>query len=107
MDGAINKPYRFEEIYSNLEQHLGLRFHYGDVDSNQLVPIIDKKRLAKLPEAVLNELQSALESLESGAIDAVIQKVDEYDSELAGNLSRIAESLDYQVILNALQEAQS
>jgi PAS domain S-box-containing protein len=107
MDGCVSKPYRFEEIYNSLEQHLGLRFHYAEAIPEQPAPLLDEEKLAVLPEAVCRKLRQALESLEPGAIDAAIHWVGEHDAELAGNLSRIAEGLDYQAILNALQEAQS
>jgi PAS domain S-box-containing protein len=105
MEDYVSKPYRFEEIYGTLEQHLGLRFTREEAVAEQAPPALDRERLATLPDAVCVELRQALESLESSAIEAAIQKVGEHDPELARNLSRISDGLDYQVILDVLQEA--
>jgi CheY-like chemotaxis protein len=107
MDDSVSKPYRFEEIFSSLELHLGLRFQYAEAVPEKTVPALDEEQLAVLPEAVCSKLREALESLEPSAIDAAIHWVGEHDTELARHLFKITEGLDYQAILNALQDAQS
>lgn len=102
MDSVVRKPYHFNEIYSSLAQQLGLRYIYATAE--QPSQMLEEERLAALPEALRMELQETLESLESNAIEAAIQKVADQDAELAKHLSKLAEGLNYPVILDALMK---
>jgi PAS domain S-box-containing protein len=104
MDGFLRKPYRLEELYERLAQHLGLRYSYADGIATQKAPVMETHRMAALPKATLIELKEALESLEINAIATAIRQVENHDAELAKALSKSAENFDYQIILNALQE---
>ena len=49
------------------------------------------------------ELEEALQSLNSESIDNVIQKIGKYDAQLGLVLAQIAGNFDYPAILRALQ----
>lgn len=104
IDGFVHKPYHINEIYDCMAQLLDVKFIYSEPTVEQAEPILDAHRISQLPHELQTELCTALESLHSDTIDAAIQKVIEYDSELADTLSKIAGALDYQTILNALKE---
>jgi hypothetical protein len=59
--------------------------------------------LAVLPEKLRDELQMALESLESREIYQTIQQVAAYDQALYDKLIQCAENFDYPAILQALR----
>jgi hypothetical protein len=58
--------------------------------------------LAILPAPLREELKAALEALDSGRIEAVLQEVSGIDEVLGRTLMRLAEDFDYPVILNPL-----
>ncbi len=103
MDDIVRKPYRINEIYEAMARQLDLRFVYAETDDERIAPRLEAQRLAALPEVVRTQLREALESLDSNAIAAAIQRIAGQDAELAKSLSKIAESLDYPAILEALK----
>ncbi len=103
MDDVVRKPYRINEIYDAMARQLDLRFVYAETDSERIGWQLEAERLAALPEAMREELREALESLDSSAIFAAIRRIAGQDAELAKSLSKIAESLDYPAILEALK----
>jgi PAS domain S-box-containing protein len=104
IDGFVHKPYHINEIYDCMAQLLGMKFIYSEPTVEQTDSTLDAHRLSQLPQELRAELSAALESLHSSAIETAIQKVVEHDSELAKALTKIADALDYQTILNALKE---
>lgn len=105
MDDAINKPYRFHEIYECLARQLGVAYVYADpapAASAAPTPALTADRLARLPEPLRHALREALESLESERIDAAIAQVGEHDAELRDQLAQRVENFDYPAILNVL-----
>jgi signal transduction histidine kinase/DNA-binding response OmpR family regulator len=104
MDDVVGKPYRPDEIYACLSKQLGVRFEYEGVAETQgQERTLTPEMLSVLPEALRNELQEALESLESDRIAQVIQQVATHDQELQQTLTQLAESFDYPAILQALK----
>jgi PAS domain S-box-containing protein len=104
MDGFVRKPYRVEEIYESLAQHLGLRYCYAEGVVEQSASVLEPDRVAVLPDLARAELREALESLQIKAIAAAIRRVEHYDAELAKTLSKRADNFDYKAILDVLQE---
>ncbi len=103
MDDFVSKPYRAGEIYDCLSKQLGIHFQYeGAAELLKQTRTLTPEMLSVLPEALRNELQKALESLESNRIDQAIQQVAAYDQELHQTLTQLAETFDYPAILRAL-----
>jgi CheY-like chemotaxis protein/anti-sigma regulatory factor (Ser/Thr protein kinase) len=105
MDDVVGKPYRAEEIYACLSKQLGLRFQYEALDESQdQVGILTAEMLSILPDALRNELQAALQSLEQDKIDQVINRVGEHDLVLQRTLARFVEGYNYPAILRLLEK---
>ncbi len=107
MDDFVRKPYRSNEIYETLQKHLGVRYVYEGMPEPEGEALgLTSEQLAKLPQALLDEIRDALESLESTRIASALQKVAPYDEALQKSLSGLVENFDYPAILKALQTCQ-
>jgi signal transduction histidine kinase/DNA-binding response OmpR family regulator len=106
MDDYVRKPYRVAEIYDCLAKHLGVKFLYDSVKETQEHDVtLTPEMLNGLPQDLLRDLEEALESLEAGQIEAVIQRIAAQDQRLKETLSNLAANFNYPAILKALQRA--
>ena len=105
MNDFVRKPYRFNEIYDSLTRQLGVRYTYAETPTATETEDIalSAERLAILPQALRNELKSALESLMGERIEAALEQVKPHDEVLHKTLSRLVENYDYPSILRVLQ----
>ncbi len=104
MDDFVRKPYRSSEIFDCMAKHLGVRYVYEGLPEAEDSPStsLSVEMFAKLPDAVCQQLQQALESLETEAIDLALQAVTEHDAGLGKILRRLVNNFDYPAILNTL-----
>jgi signal transduction histidine kinase/DNA-binding response OmpR family regulator len=106
MDDYVRKPYRATEIYDCLSKHLGVKYHYEDAAEPQEQDMtLTPEMLNCLPESLLRDLKEALESLEAGRIEAVIQQIATKDQALNKKLSFLAANFNYPAILRVLQKS--
>jgi CheY-like chemotaxis protein len=104
MDDYVSKPYHFDEIYQCLGRQLGLRFTY----QNQPEPLpaaprrVTAEQLAPLAAELRDELQTALESLDSERIGAAINAISAIDSALGQQLSDMVDAFQHPWILSVL-----
>jgi CheY-like chemotaxis protein len=104
VDDFIGKPYHPDEIYTCLSKQLGIEFQYEVLkETQEQAYTLTHEMLAVLPEKLRDELQMALESLESREIYQTIQQVAAYDQALYDKLIQCAENFDYPAILQALR----
>jgi signal transduction histidine kinase/CheY-like chemotaxis protein len=106
MDDFVRKPYRSAEIYDCMAKHLGVRYLYGNApaaDTGMQGVNLTPEMLSELPRYMRQELEEALQSLNSERIDEVIQKIGKFDAQLGQLLAQIAGNFDYPAILRALQ----
>lgn len=105
MDDFVRKPYRSSEIFDCMAKHLGVRYLYEglpEVDDDAATAL-SAEMFASLPDALCQQLQQALESLENEAIDLALQAVAGHDATLGKILRRLVGNFDYPTILNTLQ----
>jgi PAS domain S-box-containing protein len=114
-DDFVRKPFRKDEIYDALAQHLGVRFVYEEepalpeeAESPAAPPpgyAPSAQALAALPAELLADLQQATIRADLHQILILIEQVRAQDPVLADALSDLAENYDYQRILDLIQEA--
>ncbi len=103
MNDFIRKPYRADEIYECLSKHLGIKYIYAGVSTNEVLPAtLTPQMLNMLPESLRGELKESLESLEKDRIFAAIKQVAAYDQPLQKILIQLVDNFDYPTILNVL-----
>ncbi|MDD2758686.1 MAG: ATP-binding protein [Methylomonas sp.] len=105
MDDMIRKPYRFDEIYRCLAEQLGVELIYRE-DAGEKEPAAPTPQmLAAIPHDLREQLQDALEELNSERILDNILQIGKIDADLERGLTALAEGYDYPAILKLLKIA--
>lgn len=107
MNDFVRKPYRPDEIFDCMTRQLGVRFIY-----EKIAPINDDLKLsssslAKLPQALLRELEDDLILGNTEQLAKLILRIDQQDTELAKVLSHHVAAFNYLPILNVLETLDS
>jgi CheY-like chemotaxis protein len=117
-DDFVRKPFRKDEIYDALAQHLGVRFVYEEepalpeeAEPPSAAPppadALSAQALAALPAELLADLQQATIRADLHQILGFVEQVRAQDPVLADALSDLAKNYDYQRILDLIQEART
>jgi len=106
MDDLVRKPFRADEIFSAMNEHLGVRFVYKNETTETVQPSLDltPEDMAKIPQALRDELREALTLLDEDPINKAIDGIGEWNSELSQKLRCHADNLDYAKISQALND---
>ena len=110
VDDFIRKPYRPGEIFDCLARHLGVRYLYGALPpavANDRSASLRPEDLGALPEALRNELENAVISLDRGRIALVIEQISEQNVALGSVLTRLADVFAFTAIYRALESSKS
>ncbi len=109
-DGFIQKPFRAEEVFAALEQHLGLRFAYEQTagfppesDSSEEVRLVPSD-LAGVPPAALDQLASAAERYDIALMLRIIASIRNAHPAIADRLEVLARNFEYEMILELLRK---
>lgn len=103
-DAIVHKPYRVAQIFDCMESLLGLRFTRASLKESSVLPVeLSHAELAALPQALRDELKTALISLEKKRISQVVEKVSAYNPPLQQTLSQLTKDFGYSTILKALK----
>jgi CheY-like chemotaxis protein len=106
-DDFIRKPYRDIELFDALTRHLGLRFIYekkAAAPSSGPEMKLKPEQLGALPQDLVNKLHQAVEGLDPERINDVINKITQHDPPIGGALQKLANRLDYDHLLQLLDE---
>jgi signal transduction histidine kinase/DNA-binding response OmpR family regulator len=106
VDVFVRKPYRATEIFDCMARHLELRFRFGEVGpatAEWATTALRPEHLEALPEALREELENAVTSLDVERIARLISHVSEQDPVVGSILARFADRLAYSPILHALE----
>lgn len=105
MDDLVRKPYRADEIFACMSKHLGVCFVYQDTEAEakQAVADVTPQDLAGMPEALREQLKEALILLDEEPIAEAIDRIGDWNAELAKKLKHYADNLNYEKIYRALQ----
>lgn len=102
MDSFVKKPYQFHEIYECLNEHLGVKFNFGDtkkvVEPKQLLP----EMFENINKKSLQELFSAIKNLNDEQIELAINVINEEDVDTAQILTFYTKNLKYTEIFRIL-----
>lgn len=112
-DAYIRKPFREEELFKVLEDHLGVTFIYEespvDGDGREFFGGVAEGELMNRIAAVSNDLLSDLEHAASlgdiRKIESVIAEIRRLDPDLAGVLLSLARAFDHEAILEITRKA--
>lgn len=106
-DDFVRKPYNEHEIFETMAQHLGLKYIYEEPTTKDvpagLKSVPTPERLAVLTADLRGELHEALLRLNMTQVLSVIDKISELDASIASDLKMLADDLDYESMLTALE----
>ena len=106
MDDFLRKPYRREEIFECMARQLGVRYTYRQVEAARSPgPVPAMREFGMLPQQLRQELGDAVIRLDPGLIGKVIERIAEYDPQLATAVGRAAKRTAYSEILKALKDS--
>ena len=105
-DDFVRKPFRNQDIFEKLSQHLGVRFRYSDQAIPSALEIQEpdddlvSKRLAALPLVQLSRLHQAAVRADLRKTSAVIEEIRGQDEALADMLKLWSKSFRFEKIIN-------
>jgi CheY-like chemotaxis protein len=100
-DGFVRKPFREQELFDLLQQHLRVQFVYdGAPQDASETPTAAAVRA--LPVQLRDELRSALTGLDAEQVEQLIAQAGEHDAALAEALAGMARRYDYQQMLDLI-----
>ncbi len=98
-DDFVRKPFREQEIFEVMAEHLGIKYLYEE-EQEEEIPVeadveLRPEQLAALPADLRSELHVAVIKLDTARTLALIEQVKEHDASIAGVFSALANKLDY------------
>lgn len=106
-DDFVRKPYRESEIFDALTKHLGVYFRYAetlDTASEQLSAEMAMTHLHTLPLALLCELRTALELLDTELCIQIAGRISDINFPLGAEIRHQVENFQYLELLNKLDK---
>ena len=107
-NGFLPKPFRTEQIYASLAEHLGVEFDYDEESADDGKPF-DLEDIA-IPEDLLKKLIQAAELSSVTELEQALDDVEELGPEsanLATHLRNLSQDFKMEEILNMLKQIQS
>lgn len=104
-DGFLRKPFQIGDIFELIRQHLGVQFLYGpetpaSAESTFAVQALSSQEIAELPEALLPQLQQAVESIDLTATGALIESCRPQHPILAQKLEQLLKHYRFDILQN-------
>ena len=97
-DDFLRKPFREEELFQMMHQHLGVRYVYqDDVPPEPAKPQTEltPSALRHLPTDILVRLKTAARHSNMLEVDQTIADIKTYDQNVAKHLAMLAEEFEY------------
>jgi PAS domain S-box-containing protein len=101
----IGKPFRESELFEKIHTHLGLEFVYAEQPAPptpEETTELTRQSLAGWPQNLLDPMREAVITADLDQLLARIQEVEVRDPRIARGLRRLAESFQYQKLLDLL-----
>jgi len=105
-DDKMHKPYRLQAAFSMLKKHLPVRYIYSEAskvsapaqEEHSLIP----DQVAELPAQIKDSLYQAVIECDMEQINDILNQLRQLNPELADILQKLAESFNYQKIVEYL-----
>ncbi|WP_459557384.1 PAS domain S-box protein [Lacunimicrobium album] len=104
-DDFIGKPFRESELFEKIHLHLGIEFVYAEPPSPlalEETTELTQQSLANWPQDLIAPMREAVITADLDQLLARIQEVEVRDPRIARGLRRLAESFQYQKLLDLL-----
>jgi PAS domain S-box-containing protein len=104
-DDFISKPFREAELFQKIHAQVGVKYVYAEDAAAAVVEEsseITAESLAGLPKELIRSMREAVITADLDAVLATIQEVQVRDPRVAHGLRSLAESFQYQKLINLL-----
>jgi PAS domain S-box-containing protein len=102
-DDFIGKPFREAELFQKIHVHLGVEYVYAEdstTSAQEETTELTPESLADLPQALIDQMREAVVAADVDQLLVNIQEVEPGHPHVAQALRRLAESFEYQKLLN-------
>ena len=102
-DDFIGKPFREAEMFQKIHDHLGVEYVYAEPPpegAREDEAELTRESLAGWPRDLIDPMRDAVTSADLDQLLAMIQEVEARDPRVAARLRRLAESFQYQKLLD-------
>jgi CheY-like chemotaxis protein len=109
-DDFMRKPFREAKIFKTMAKHLGVRYLYAEEPTEPAAPEakIEHSRLADslaaLSPETLSELKKAVEEINLGATQIIIERISERDRALAAALGGLLKNFHFDILQELTRE---
>jgi PAS domain S-box-containing protein len=104
-DDFLGKPFREAELFQKIHDHLGVEYVYAEqltnADPEETVELASGA-LASWPQDLIDPMREAVITADLDQLLAIIQQSESHDPHIAKGLRRLAESFQYQKLLDLL-----
>jgi CheY-like chemotaxis protein len=102
-DDFIGKPFREAELFQKIHIHVGVEYHYADdptAAAQGEVSELTPDFLVDWPQDTIDSMREAVITADLDQLLATIQEMETRDPRIAQGLRRLAESFQYQKLLD-------
>jgi len=103
-DDFLGKPFKEEALLEMIGRHLGLRYEHEAQPAAPADAVLDRQRLAQLPQPLLARLRSALDHGDPQSIGQTLQEIRPGDADTADALAAMAARFEFKRIQALLNE---
>ncbi|MGB0385687.1 MAG: AAA family ATPase [Ardenticatenaceae bacterium] len=110
-DDFLRKPFRSNDIFDMMHQHIGVRFVYDEDEASSSSATVAQEEaltpaaLAALPAELLAQLQKAVYVSDIELTEERIAQISHHHPALAKQLTTLADEFEYDEILELIEEA--
>jgi response regulator RpfG family c-di-GMP phosphodiesterase len=109
-DDFVRKPFREQQIFEVMANHLGLQYVYEgalpadetSMDTPVQMPLIAES-LSKVPDAMLSDLLHAAQETNPAKAQAIIDRISEQDQPLALELAKLAADFRFDILRDLIE----
>jgi PAS domain S-box-containing protein len=102
-DDFIGKPFREAELFQKIQTHVGVQYVYAEEGALQVeVAELTPESLGGWSQDLINSMREAVVTADLDQLLAKIQEVEARDPRIAQGLRRLAESFQYEKLLELL-----
>jgi CheY-like chemotaxis protein len=100
-DDFLSKPFLEADIFNLMGQHLGVRYLYESAAPSTAPPdfVLTPDSLTLLPAELRARLAHAVDLADLQLIEAILEEIRSYDSELAAALQQLTDDFEYDEVL--------
>jgi CheY-like chemotaxis protein len=102
-DDFIGKPFREAELFQKIRVHVGVEYDYAEnptAAAQEEVVELTPEFLADWPQEIMDTMREAVITADLDQLLATIQEMETRDPRIAQGLRRLAESFQYQKLLD-------